>query len=404
MGNVINIQQSGGLGQTAKSNDGISGMALHVPAPSPTGGLTYQLGGCYKLGSSLEAEALAIDDAFDLANGVNAYQTILEFFTINPKGTLYIQCIDQDATLVDMLTPSNPESLIKLVNFADGKIKQLGVTFNYDGALQQFEDMFEQAVPQAQLFAEHCAENNRPLHVVLEGYGLDGSLNLKNLNSNKVSVFIGQNRAFYGKGQFARKHCAIGTCLGVISAAQVNESIGYVGNFNVQKGNLQIPQINEVLVDDITSNTIESLEENGYIFFVKYTDYSGIYINNSFTCTTDTDDYNRIEKNRTWNKAARLIRIAMLPYVNSPITVNESGQIDSVTIAAMEAAGNKAIRPMFQAGEISGPDPLGSTPPFTIDPNQNILANPNIDAKLSIIPRGVAETITNYIGFTNPNN
>lgn len=402
MGNVINIQQSGGLGQTAKSNDGISGMALHIPAPS--GGENYTIGGCYKLGSVKDAEALGINAAYDLAKAVNAYQSILEFFTVSPKGTLYVQCIDQDNTLLDMLTPSNGESLIKLVNFSEGKIKQIGVTFNYDGVLTQFEPMFEEAVPQAQLFAEHCAENNRPLHVVLEGYGLDGSLNLKNLNSNKVSVFIGQNRAFYGKGQFARKHCAIGTCLGVISAAQVNESIGYVGNFNVQKGNLQIPQINEVLVDDITSNTIESLEDNGYIFFVKYTDYSGIYINNSFTCTTDTDDYNRIEKNRTWNKAARLIRIAMLPYVNSPIPVNASGQIESVTIAAMEAAGNKAIRQMFQAGEISGPDPLGSTPPFTIDPNQDILANPNVDANLSIIPTGVAETITNYIGFTNPNN
>jgi len=402
MGNVINIQTSGGLGQLAKSNDGISGMALHVPAPA--GGATYITGGCYKLASILEADALGFNAAFDATNSVNTYQSILEFFTSSPKGTLYVQCIDQAATLIQMLTPSNAESLIKLVNFAEGKIKQIGVTFNYDGAPADFEAMFAAAIPQAQLFAEHCAENNRPLHVVLEGYGLDGTTDLKDLNSNKVSVFIGQNAAFFAQGAYAEPHCAIGTCLGVISAAPVNESIGYVGGFNVQKGTLQSAMIGGVLVSDIPSTTIESLEENGYIFFIKYTDYSGIYINNSFTCTVDTDDYNRIEKNRTWNKAARLIRTAMLPYVNSPVLVSETGQLDAVTVGAMEAAGNKALRPMFSANEISGPDPLGATPPFTIDPNQDILASPNIDTILSIIPTGVAETITNYIGFTNPNN
>jgi len=402
MGNVINIQQSGGLGIIAKSNDGIS--AIIIQAPAPSGGATYVLNNVYVFGSAADAEAVGVNEAFDIASSVQVYQPIKEFFEVNPGGTLYVQFTAQTATFVEMFTPTLATSAIKLINTAEGKIKQLAAAFNPSVAPADYEVALTAAIAQAQLFALYCFQNNRPIHIILEALGATGATNTRTALAKHVSVMIGQNDAFYSLGAWAQKHTSIGRALGVISLAKVNENIGWVGKFNLLIGSFTSARINGVLLANMTPTQLATLETNGYLFFVTYTDYSGIYMNGAFTCTTATDDYSTINNNRTWNKAARLIRIAMLPYVNSPVVVNEAGQIDSVTIAAMEAAGNKAIRPMFQAGEISGPDPLGSTPPFTIDPNQNILASPNIDANLSIIPTGVAETITNYIGFTNPNN
>ncbi len=402
MGNVINIQQSGGLGITAKPGDAISGMVLHVPAPPE--GTNYVLGGVYKLGSTKDLEdVLGVTAAFDEENEVNAYQSVLEFFTINPKGTLYVMFITQSATLLQILNPTVSDGAIKLVNQAEGKIKQLAITYTLEA--EDYEAVFTAAIAQAQVFAEYCAEISRPLHIVLEGFGLDGTTNLKALNSGKVSVMLGQNDTFYSSGEFAELHTAIGSLLGVISLARVNDNIGWVGQYNMMKGNLQNARIGGVLIDDISPTVFDTLDEKGYIYFKKFIDYSGIYMNDSYTCTDETDDYSKIEKNRTWNKASRLIRTAMLPYVNSTVFINtDNGQIDSVTISAMEAAGNKALQPMFQNGEISGPDPNGPTPPFRIDPDQDILATEMLNTELSIVPTGVASTITNYIGFKNPNN
>lgn len=403
MGKVINIQQSGGIGITTKSGDAISGFI--VQAPAPAGGQTYVLNNVYKLGAAVEAEALGVDADSDVTGTVSVYQPIKEFFEANPNGTLYLQLTAQTATFVQMLTPTLATSAIKLINFAQGKIKQLGVGFNPSVAPADYEVAVGAAISQAQLFAAHCLANDRQIHITLEGLGMSGATDTRALLSKYVSVMLGQNDSFYSKGVFAQKHTSIGRALGIISKAKVNECIGWVGSFNLLAGDFQIARINGVLIDDMTPTQLATLDEKGYLYFVSYTDYPGLYMNASYTCTTASDDYSTIEKNRTWNKAARLVRQAMLPYVNSTVYIDTTtGLIDATTIAVMEAAGNKALQPMFQAREISGPDTQGSTPPVQIDPAQDVLATSELTTQVSIIPTGVAETITNYIGFSNPNN
>ncbi len=403
MGKVINIQQSGGIGIRAKAGDAISGMIIQAPAP--TLGQTYVINNVYKLGAAIEANIFGINEAYDIAGSVQVYQPIKEFFEANPTGTLYIQLTAQTATFVEMFTPTLATSAINLVNFADGKIKQLSGAFNPSVAPADYEVAMTAAITQANLFAKHCMAVDRPLHIVLEGLGMDGTTDTRVLLSKHVSVMLGQNEAFYAKGAWAQKHTSIGRALGVVSLAKVNENIGWVGAFNLLSGDFLKARINGILVKDKTPTQLETLDDNGYLYFVNFVDYPGIYMNGSYTCTTATDDYSTIEKNRTWNKVARLIRVAMLPFVNGTVFIDtQSGQVDPTTIAVMEAAGNKSLQPMFQAGEISGPDTQGPTPPFQIDPAQDVLATSELMTQVSIVPTGVAETITNYIGFKNPNN
>ncbi|NBR15170.1 MAG: DUF2586 family protein [Crocinitomicaceae bacterium] len=314
--------------------------------------------------------------------------------------------VETTVLLSAILTHTSPTSAIKLVNFAQGKIKQLGICYCPAVTVDMvWATVFTAAIPIAQAFAVYCRDNHRPLHIVLEGYGLNNSVNFKALNSSKVSVMIGQNDYFYSKGAFAQPHKAIGVAMGVISVAPVNDNIGWVGKFNLMLGTFSIARLNGVLIDEIPESTFDDLDELGGLYFRNYTDYPGIYMNDSFTCTIETDDYSKIEKNRTWNKASRIIRLAMLPYVNSTVFVeSNTGKLDSISVSVMEAAGNRALRVMFQNGEISGPDPMGATPPFQIDANQDVIASNELVTQLSIVPTGVAGVITNKIGFKNPNN
>ncbi|MCX8482120.1 MAG: DUF2586 family protein [Crocinitomicaceae bacterium] len=403
MGEIINIQQSGGLGISAKSNDAVSGIIMHAPYVS--GVTLYQLNSVYKLNSLVDIEALGLTELLDQNLEMGVYQALKEFFEVNPKGTLYFQPVLNTTPAVDLLNVENPNSAIKLVNFAQGKVSQLAVAFNPSDESSITDAVIQDVVAQAQVFALYCKEQNRPLHVVVEGFGIDGETDMREFSAKHVSCMIGQNSGFYERGAWAEKHTSIGRALGVISLAKVNESIGWVGKFNLQFGNFQKCRINGVLFEDLTPSFLDLLATNGYLHFITYSDFTGLYMNASYTCTVATDDFSTIEKNRTWNKAARLVRIAQLPSVNSTVFIDTTtGFISATNVAVLEAIGNKALQPMFQAGEISGPDPLGPTPPVQIDPNQDVLSTSNLQTQITIVPTGVAETITNYIGFSNPNN
>lgn len=402
MGKIINNQINGGLGIVKPSIDAVSGIIMPVLAAA-TGG-TYTLGNVYRLGSTADAVALGVDADFDTTNSVNAYQSVLEFFRVNPRGTLYIMFVDNTLSRATLLQTATNVSALKLINDAEGAINQLAIACNPDVVITDYDAELSATVGAAQSFAVYCRENNRPLHVVVEGYGADIALDLHTLNASKVSVMFGQNDGFFGLGAWAELHTAIGTALGVISLAKVNECIGWVGKFNLLGGELVKARLNGSLIAALSNAALDAYDEKGWLFFKTYTDYAGIYMNDSHTCTALTDDYSKIEMNRTWNKASRLIRTAELPYVNSPVDIDPvTGFIAPITVATLEAVGNRALKQMFTAGEISGPDPQGPTPPVQIDPEQDVLAVSNIDINVSIVPTGTARTLTNNIGFKNPN-
>lgn len=401
MGKIINNQLNGGLGIVKPSIDAISGVVIPVPAAA-TGG-TYTLGDVYRMKSLADAEAIGVNSAFDLTNEVNAYQTILEFFRASKRGTLFIMFVDNTVARATLLQTATITHALKLVNEAEGTINQLAIACNPAEVIADYNVELTAVIGAAEAFATFCKENARPLHIVIEGYGAP-TLDCHTLNAPSVSVMIGQNDGFYSIDEWAELHTAIGTALGVISNAKVNECIGWVGKFNLLGGEFVKARIQGTLISEMTPSAIEALDDKGYLYFVVYTDYAGLYMNDSHTCTDETDDYSKIEMNRTWNKASRLIRSAELPYLNSPVDIDTTtGFIAPITIANLEAVGNKALKPMFSAGEISGPDPQGPTPPVQIDPEQDVLATSNIDINVSIVPTGTARTLTNNIGFKNPN-
>ena len=65
---------------------------------------------------------------------------------------------------------------------------------------------------------------------------------------------------------------------------------------------------------------------------------------------------------RTANKAGRIARTTLLPFLNSPVEINPtSGQLATITVKAIEALVKKAItQQMLSVAEVSSFD-------FTID-------------------------------------
>lgn len=191
----------------------------------------------------------------------------------------------------------------------------------------------------------------------------------------------------------------IGLALGTLTQAGVGESIGWVRQFDLVN---YVPAIemgfgDSTVVDGLITNglsysalsksQLNALEEAGYVFVRSFEGLEGhTYFANDHTCSAG--DFCTISRNRTINKSRRLIRIALLPYVNSPIKVDPSnGNLSSAQVTVFENLLKDILNEMESAEEISG------TAFVTVPAEQNILVTKKLTLSYGIVPMGCAESI-----------
>lgn len=393
LNDIIITKLSGGLGRREPNNDMVSALVANGVAVS--GGV--QLNTVYRLNSINDAIVLKIDSSYDSSNNILLYEHIKEYFRINPSGELWLLVVDQSVTYANMLDKTNANGAKKILNEAEGKIRILAAAYNPSTPVSDFSDTLA-AISKAQELAVDEFNNHRPIEVLLEGKGfvLSGQSSLRSLNAPNVSVMVGQNLAIANAHTNYNNYAAIGTLLGAISKAAVNECIAWVEKFNILGDNLLVPAIAKTKYSEIASGNINTTNDNGYIFFRTYTGKAGIYFNDSFTCTLLTDDYAYIENNRTIHKAVRNIRSVLLPRLAMPVNINPNdGTISPEIIKQFENDGKRALEQMMSDGEISSMDVF-------VDPFQNILATSELKVQFSIVPTGTARKISVTIGFNNP--
>lgn len=198
----------------------------------------------------------------------------------------------------------------------------------------------------------------------------------------------------------------IGAALGCLTRANVAESIGWVqyfdlvnyfpdiefgfGDVTVEDGKIK----NSTKYSSLSASQLDSLEELGYVFLVKYAGLEGhVYFSGDTACSDG--DYRSISRNRTINKSRRLVRTALLPYVNSPIKVDPStGQLSLAKITEFKNLITSVLEAMVNAGELSG---IGTV---TIPATQNILKNDTLIVQYTVIPVGTSKTIKVTEGLT----
>lgn len=191
----------------------------------------------------------------------------------------------------------------------------------------------------------------------------------------------------------------VGLALGILSQAGVGESIGWVRQFDVVS---QVPAIemgfgdstvangliaNGLSYSALTKTQLNALEEAGYVFVRTFEGFEGhAYFSNDHTCSSG--DFCTISRNRAINKSRRLVRLALLPYVNSPIKVDPSnGRLSSAQVTVFTNLVSDILNAMESSEEISG------TAFITVPADQNILVTKKLVLSYGIVPMGCAESI-----------
>ena len=380
----------GGLGRQQPTNDGIS--ALITQGVAIAGKLALDTD--YELRSLLAAEALGI-----AATGPYAatHAHLSEYFRLSPGAVLIFRAVAQNVPLSSMLDKSQAHAKSLLVA-ANGRVKQLAVVLNpaagYVPDLTAHLDAdVLAAIAQAQALATEEFAQHRPVCVVLgaHGLGVDPAQvpDLTALNSEFVAVVAGSDAA-------RTSEPAVGALLGAISAAATNESIAWVQKFPLTGGGsfLNAGLSNGATLGQLLPGDLGAYAEKGYIAVRQHAGLDGFYFSDSPTCTVPSSDYAYLENVRVTNKAARLVRTALLPSLNGPLPLNADGTLAAQVVGELQGKATAGLTAgLLQSGEASA---LG----VYIDPAQNVLSTSTLAVAVRLVPVGVGRQLTVTLGLT----
>ncbi len=304
---------------------------------------------------------------------------ISEFFRMNAGGTVYLMLANSDVSV---------DAIAVLQNYANGRLRQIGVMTNGDNAAAY------------QLALTEMEANHKPASLVLTKSGKNVELatltgtSLETAGRCNVSELIGCDfdvTKVNELGDYAYFGC-LGTLLGAISKASVNESIAWVQKFPL---GFESPALtNGNLIKNVSEGNQDLLNANRYIFVRTYVGDADCYFNDSHTEDSVTSDYAFIENVRTIDKACRGIRKNLLPYMNSPMKVDsQTGKLDPTTVSYLQSIASDALTDMEKVGEISGYS-------VEIDPDQNVLATSELEIIVKKVPVGVIRKMNVKIGYT----
>jgi hypothetical protein len=129
--------------------------------------------------------------------------------------------------------------------------------------------------------------------------------------------------------------------------------------------------------------------------------FDGLFFSDSPTCVGKDSDYCTIENVRTVNKAARLIRTALLPQLKGPLPLNADGTLQTQVLGELEGKGAAALD-VNMARNKDGSGPEISAKDVYINPDTVLSssseANP-LEVDFSIVPTGVSRSIKATIGL-----
>ncbi|MCW5900487.1 MAG: hypothetical protein KIT10_14580 [Flavobacteriales bacterium] len=411
---------NGGLGQTAPSDRNVFGL---IVANGYEVSDTFEFGQVYRLTSIEDAEALGLSPASDANNADDTtaliWYNIDEWFRTNPDGTLYVFNGEEVAT-ANLFAANGPANA--LLSASENGIRGLGIIFGFDPEPAEpytitggFADFVTQARSAAQTWVEARATEHIYIDVVvIEGaFAAPVLVDQKTADAPQVHITVACDHGYLDEYDEAfLRTASVGTALAAIGVRMLSESMGSVvlerypsaargrANYSLvdtRRGRWMKPGLSSgVLVADTTQSYRDELTDKAYGYAGSYESYPGVYFNADPTCTLVTDDFNTIHINRVWNESARMVRRALIPKMNSRVRIDSTtGRIAPATIADWDAAAKRQLDTLLAEGEISDYT-------FSLDPEQDVIAQGKVKTRLRIVPQGIAKEIEGEIGFTNP--
>ncbi len=392
MGTVNLTLANGRLGSTLQTDDGVAGMVL-------TG---VSVAGSYDVETPILIKSLEglAEYGIDNSNNPFAYRQVADFYTEAGAGaSLYLMLARASTSLPDMVEEHNPEGATKLLSFARGKIKLLGVMSDdnahalvtattVDTTNSINADVYE-AAQKMEILARKYFESQQPFRAVIGGTSYNGHpASLIDLtggtNNNRTAILIGDTKSGAEAG--------LGLLLGRMATVPVMRKVsrvrtGALSNTAAYLGSSAL---------DSVHNDIAEIAGKGYITFITYPNVSGYFFSGDDTCSAFTDDYHFIARGRVIDKVHTLAYATFVQEVDDEVPVNADGTLDSGFCKWLsQQIENQINNSMTVNREISSVICM-------IDPVQNILSTNQLNVILRIVPVGYATNIEISLGFDNP--
>lgn len=361
------------------------------------------------------AESYGIDAAYDAANSIRVYDHIKEAFRLAPDAEIILNLAARpDATEDWFGTDKEIEMALRKPVCSD--VKNVFVAWNFEAAYTPtytangLDAVVLADIPKAQALVTRLFNEKRYLeNIFLDAFSFDALATLQDLRTlNSPNVLV--NIALDGT-QAALKDtgASMGALIGMWCVRNINESLGSVElvsppsafkaqeNYPLDNG---IRFTSALLVDGTAVATLSmavqsSLTEKGYIFPGSFADYPGVYFNADPTCSSLENDFAYAHHNSIWCKAAREVRIAMIPKIRSILKLDpDTGYLRATTAEALAQRGQIPLDAMLAAD-------LVSAAKITIDPEQTPNDSTPLVAKLQVQKDGILYEMDIDISLVN---
>lgn len=366
-----------------------------------------QLHTAYKLRRPSDAVALGIDAAYDTTNDVRLFRHISEFYRRAGEGKiLWLILSPQTSKPADMVSDA------KILAIASGKISDMAFAYNppsgyTDVLVDGINGDIKLGIDALQLFAQWADEQDMPLHTILEGRSISATLSactdLRGMTAPKVSLVVGQDWDYAETlSTMGKKFADVGTFLGVIASQAWNRNPGEVAT---QKLTSDVPAVwitgglsNHQKYNEVFSS-LETLNDKGYIFPIRYQGLSGYWWNDGHVCapiTVDADgnmNQHTIYYSHTMDMAKRALRIAFLPELKRPVEL-VNGKLDQTSVDYYNAIGDMAFM------RLAGSDLISDGKTYA-DKESDLLIDKTLKIQFSVIPTGCVNTIEGTINLKN---
>ncbi len=383
--NVKITLTNGQLGGVLQTADGVAGLVLTGVSEGSI------VAGTPVLFTSLTDAAT---QGLTITNNPFAYKQVKEFYDEAGIGAqLYAMLVPNTMKVNQIADKTNTAGAIKLLNFAAGAVKILGIltddttVYNTGSPVVTTSGINADcytALTNMQALATQFFAAQTPFRAVIGGTSFTGSapaLTNETTNSdNRVSILIGDTVS--GSG------AAVGLLLGRAAFVPVQRKISRVKDGALTTSTAFIGNVPAAQYADT-----ETLFEKGYITFRVFPNKTGFYFSGDATCTSTTDDYSSLARGRVIDKAQIIAYATFVDEVDDEVPVDASGKVDAGYAKWLEQQITDQVNTTMTAGkEISGVNCF-------IDTAQNVLSTGVLNVVLKITPVGYASDIEVQLGF-----
>lgn len=391
MGSVNITLANGQLGATLQTNDGITGIVM--TGVTEAGG--YTAGTPILITSMADVATAGITET----NNPFAIRQLQEFYNQAGSGAqLYLMLVPATMTVAQMADNNNINGARKLLDFAGGKIKVLGLlsddvaittaggTITVTNGLNA--DVYTAASNMKIMTAAYFAAE-KPFRCIIGGTsysGVPASLTdeTAGTSNNRTAILVGDTVSGVA--------ACVGLLLGLVSSLPVQRKISRVRNGALTNiaAYLHTTRLESALGDAAT------IAGKGFVTFIIYPNVSGYFFSGDPMLTATTDDYAMLARGRVIDKAHILAYTTFVQEVDDEVPVNTDGTLDAGFCKWLsQQIVNQINNTMTANKEISAVSCF-------IDPAQNILSTNELNVVLKITPVGYATQIEITLGFENP--